>query len=401
MVTNEIIPNKFMISVDGKELNIITGIPYKISNERLYIDDWGGRHGSSPRTTGENHPPEHEYYFRQAFVIRGTSCTGRYKIIVNGNFVDNWGGGSGADLYLSSYDNPPEHPCYSRQIWSFYSATDSKSKEFQIQNEQNNCFLDALGRGEGSQIAFWSSPTDKNYSRQLWKFTPALDYKLNAVVDNFEYKLPSGIETQKIEKTIHEDILNNLSSSSKLITTFDFQEGLINIFKFSFNESLNFISETKLITVIPFKGIEKEFNFKYSFEANKPSKIMEKELCTATKTIEVSPNLCVKVTDYCDFMVNVEIPFEATAEITAICDRYKKDGTIVKNFEADEDAVRLFLKENNFQGKIINSEGNSIFAKVNGTFRGSYVLKTYRKLEDIVPTVPTVPMVPENTVCRD
>ncbi|CAG8519287.1 1756_t:CDS:1 [Diversispora eburnea] len=405
MVGNEKIPNKLVLSNDGNKINIITGVPYRISHSGLYVDD---SCGSRPCLSPDYHPPDHFFYLRQLWVLKETSYPRGYKIAANGNYMDSLGGGHKAKCFLSPFDNPPEDSAYSQQIWSFYSETGSKSKAFQIKNEQNTRFLgvdkiffnkkkdeqnnrslDIPSRDSGSNIYFRNRPTD------AWNFIPAFDYKLNAVVDNFEYKIPPGIKTQKIEKTIHEDILNNLSSSSKLITTFDFQEGLINTFKFSFNESLDFISETKLITVIPFKDIEKEFNFKYSFEANKSSKIMEKELCTTTKTIEVSPKSCVKVTDYCDFMVNIEIPFKATAEITAICDRYKEDGTIVKNSEVEEDAVRLFLKENNFQGKIIKFEGNSIFAKVNDTFRGSYVLKTYRKLEDIIP------MVPENTVCID
>ncbi|CAG8497013.1 5772_t:CDS:2, partial [Diversispora eburnea] len=39
----------------------------------------------------------------------------------------------------------------------------------------------------------------------------------------------------------------------------------------------------------------------------------------------------------------------------AIGNRYKKDDSIVENAEVDEDAVKLFLKEKNFRGKIIGS----------------------------------------------
>ncbi|RHZ68685.1 hypothetical protein Glove_294g157 [Diversispora epigaea] len=396
MVDNEKIPNKLVLSFDGKKLDVITGIPYKISNGRLYIDDWGGSHGSSPRTTDLNKPPpEHADYLRQIFVIKGDSRTGRYKMFVNGKYMDSWGGGRDANLYLSSTDNPPEHPCYSRQIWSFYSASDSKSKEFQIQNEQNNFFLDTFGRGEGSYISFCSTcqrPTDEHYSRQLWKFIPAFDYKLNAVIDNFKYKLSSDIKRQEIKRTLHEDILDNLASSAELIQTFNFQEELTNAYTFSFKESLEFISETKLITIIPFTGIEKEFDFKYSFEANEPITTRMKKSYAIAKKVKVPPNSCIKAIDYVDFVENIEIPFEATAEITAIGDRYKKNGKIIKNAKVDSDAVKLFLKENNFQGEIIGSEKNSVLAKVQGTFRGSYVLRTYGKLED---------MNLESTVCDE
>ncbi|RHZ68605.1 hypothetical protein Glove_294g155 [Diversispora epigaea] len=534
MVDNEKIPNKLVLTFNGKKSDIITGIPYKISNDKLYIDDWGGKHGSCFCFTSTNQPPENPNYLRQIFVIRETSCTGRYKILVNGNYMDSWGGNvNDAKLYMGSNDNPPEHPCYSRQIWSFYSA-DSKSKEFQLRNEQNNYFLDTFGRGQDSQIGFCCScqrPTDKHYSRQLWKFTPAFDYKLNAVVDNFKYKLSSDIKRQQKKKTLHEDILDNLGSSAELVPTFNVKEELTNTYTFSFKESLKFISETKLITVIPFTGIEKEFNFKYSFEANEPittekkesysiakkvkvppnscikaidyvdfvenieipfeataeitaigdpfdyklnavvdnfkyklssdikrqqkkktlhedildnlgssaelvptfnvkeeltntytfsfkeslkfiseTKLItvipftgiekefnfkysfeanepitteKKESYSIAKKVKVPPNSCIKAIDYVDFVENIEIPFEATAEITAIGDRYKKNGTIIKNAKVDSDAIKLFLKENNFQGKITGSEKNSVLAKVQGTFRGSYVLRTYRKLEDI------------------
>ncbi|RHZ68687.1 hypothetical protein Glove_294g137 [Diversispora epigaea] len=136
---------------------------------------------------------------------------------------------------------------------------------------------------------------------------------------------------------------------------------------------------------------EKEFNFKNSFEANKHIKTEKKESCTITKEVKVPPKSCIKAIDYVDYVENIEIPSEATAEITASSDHFKEDGTI-KKAEVDKDAVKLFLKENNFQGKIIRSEVNSILAKVSGTFCGSYFLRTYRKLEDMIPKIP------ENTV---
>ncbi|CAG8555091.1 6981_t:CDS:2 [Diversispora eburnea] len=101
---------------------------------------------------------------------------------------------------------------------------------------------------------------------------------------------------------------------------------------------------------------------------NKQITTIKKELYAIAKNVKASHNSCIKVIDYVDF-VNNEIPFEATAEITAIGYRYKKDGTIIKNAKVDEDAVNLFLK---FQ------------AKVQGIFCGSYVLRTYRKLDDMI-----------------
>ncbi|RHZ68616.1 hypothetical protein Glove_294g120 [Diversispora epigaea] len=385
MVDNEKIPNKFVLSINGRELDFVTGIPYKISNKGNYIDDWGGGNGSCPSLSSENVSSNNSKFLRQLWVLKETSHSRGYKILGNKNYLDSWGGGHEAKLYLSSTDYPPETPCFLRQIWSFYSKNGS-SKELQIHNEQNNCVLDTWGKGGGTYIFFCShlnGPTSENYAKQLWKFIPAFDYKLNAVISNFKYKLSSDIKKQQITKNIREDTLDNLASSAKLTTSFNFQEELTNTYSFSFNESLDFISETKLITVIPFMNIEKEFNFKHSFEANKPTTTINKETCTITKTVEVPPKSCVKATDFADFVENIEIPFEATAEITATGDRYKKDGSIAKNTKVDSDAVKLFLKENNFKGKIIESEGYSVLAKVKGTLRGSYFIKTYRKLEDL------------------
>ncbi|CAG8496976.1 5770_t:CDS:1 [Diversispora eburnea] len=379
------ISNKFVLSIDGKELDFVTGIPYKISNKVNYIDDWGGSDGSCPCLSPENFSSNNSKYLRQLWVLKETSHPREYKIFANKNYLDSWGGGHEAKLHLNSTDYLPETPGYSRQIWSFYSRNDS-SKELQIHNKQNNCVLDTWGKGSGSYIYFSShfqGPTAENFAKQLWKFVPAFDYKLYAVIKNFKYQLSSDIEKQKIIKTIREDTLDNLASSAKLTTAFNFQEELTNTYSFSFNESLEYISETKLIVVIPFMNIEKEFNFKHSFEANKPIETIKKETCNITKTVEVPPNSCVKSTDFADFMENLEIPFEATVEITATGDRYKKDGTMAKNVKVDADAVKLFLKENNFKGKIFKSEGYFIQAKVKGTLRGSYFTKTYRKLEDL------------------
>ncbi|CAG8528336.1 10555_t:CDS:1 [Diversispora eburnea] len=384
MFDNEIIPNKFVISFDGKGLDIITGIPYKISNNGNYIDEWGGNHGSTPHLSSENHPPGHSFYSRQLWFLVESSFRRGYKIFSNGKYLDSWGGGNDSKLYISSTDHPPENPCYLRQIWSFYSENNnSKSKVFQIHNEKNNCFIDTWGGGGGSNIKLCSHfniPTDVHYSKQLWKFIRVFDYKLNAVISNFDYKLSSDKKKQPKKKTICEKIIDNLTSSTKLTVAFTFQEELTSKFNFSFNESLEFISETKLNTVIPFTDIEKEFNFRHNFEANK---LTTTEKFTTTNTVELTPKSCVKSTNHYDFMENVEIPFEATIEITVIGDRLKKDGKIVKNTKLDADAVKLFLRENNFRGKIIRSEGNYVLAKVHGIFHGSYVLRTYQKLEDI------------------
>ncbi|RHZ77929.1 hypothetical protein Glove_168g9 [Diversispora epigaea] len=387
MFDNEIIPNKFVNSFDGKELEIITGVPYKITNNGNYIDDWGGDHGSTPRLSSENHPPGHHFHPRQLWFLAESSLRRGYKIFANGKYLDSWGGGNESKLHINSTDYPPENPCYFRQIWSFYSENNnSKSKIFQIHNEKNDCFLDTWGGGVCSNIllcSHFNSPTDVHYSKQLWKLIRIFDYKLNAIISNFEYNLSLNKKKQPKKKTICEKVFDNSTSSAKLTVAFTFQEELTSTFNFSFNESLEFISETKLNTVIPFTDIEKEFNFKHSFEANKPTTTIKNEKFVTTKTVELSPKSCVKSTDYYDFMENVEIPFEAKAEITAIGDRLKKDGKIVKNTKVDADAVKLFLRENNFRGKIIKSEGNSVLAKVHGIFHGSYVLRTYQKLEDM------------------
>ncbi|RHZ68617.1 hypothetical protein Glove_294g121 [Diversispora epigaea] len=406
MVDNEKISNKFVLSIDGKELDFVTGIPYKISNKGNYIDDWGGSGDSCPRLSSDNNPPGNSHHSRQLWVFMETSHPREYKIFSGrtNDYLDSRGGSHEAKLYLNSTDYRPENSCHLRQIWSFNSRNDS-SKEFKIYNKQNNCCLDTWGKGKGSYIYFCLRlPTTKKLSslkivrpqntNQSWKFTP-FDYKLNAVISNFEYKFSLDIKIQQVTKTIREDTLDNLASSAKLTTSFNFQEELTNTYSFSFNESLDFISETKLNTLIPFSGIELEFDFKHSFEANKPIATIKKETCTMAKTVEVPPKSCVKATDFADFMENIEIPFEATAEIKATSDRYKKDGTTIKNAKVDSDAVRLFLKENNFKGEIIKSEGYSVLTKVHGSFHGSYFLKTHRKLEDIVPKVP------ENTVCSE
>ncbi|RHZ68656.1 hypothetical protein Glove_294g138 [Diversispora epigaea] len=387
------IPNKFVLSIDGKELDIITGIPYKISNSQNYIDDWGGGSGSSPRLSRHDHTPDHPFYSRQLWVLEKTSHPRGYKILSvrTTDCLDSLGGGHHEKLHLSSTsstdDSLEDNPYNINQIWSFYFTDNSKSKEFQIHNEQNSCFLHS--HGVFTRVRFSSccnSSTSENSLNQIWKFIPAFDYKLNVVINNFKYKLSSNIKNYQIKKTIREDILDN-QASSEATTTINFQEELTNKYGFSFNESLDFISETKLITTIPFIDIEKEFNFKYSFESNKQITIVNEESCMITKEVKVQPKSCVKAIDYVDFVKNVEIPFEATAEITALSDQFKKDGTIVKNAEVDSDAVKLFLKENNFQGEIIMSEGNSVIAKVNGVFSGSYFLKPYRKFEDTVPVI--------------
>ncbi|CAG8448790.1 9796_t:CDS:1 [Diversispora eburnea] len=388
MVDAEKIPNKSVFSIDGEELDFVTGIPYKISNKKNYIDNWDGDHGSQPCLSSENHPPDHPKYLRQLWVFKESSHSRKYKIlsIGNRNYLDSWGGRNEAKLYMNSTNYPSQNPCYLRQLWSFHSTNNwlfhSKESQIQIHNENNNCFLDTWGKS--SYIYFCSnfnSPFSENFSNQVWKFIRTSDYELNAAISNFNFS--SDTKCVQITKNIRKDTLDNLASSAKLTTTFNLQEEFTNTYKFRFNESLDFISETKLIFVIPFMDIEKELNFKYSFEANKPITTITKETCTINKTVEVPPKSRVEITDFADFRKSVEMTFKATVEVTATGDRYKNDGSIIKNTKVDADAVNLFLKENNFQGKIISSEGNSVIAEVHGTFSGSYVTKTHRKLEDV------------------
>src|SRR5688572_9615556 len=113
MVDNEKIPNKLVLSNDGNKINIITGVPYKISNREHYIEDLGD--GSHPYLSPYNHPPGHTLYSRQLWVLKETSYPRGYKMAANGNYMESREVSHKAKLYLSSFDNPPEDSGYSQQ----------------------------------------------------------------------------------------------------------------------------------------------------------------------------------------------------------------------------------------------------------------------------------------------
>ncbi|CAG8741699.1 5834_t:CDS:1, partial [Dentiscutata heterogama] len=258
-----LIPNKFVHNTNDENLDITTGIPYKIINDGHYLDNGGGDYGSYVILSGYSYDRNDSNYSRQIWFLEESSNFGEYRISSNGKFLDTFGGENGSEVRIS-YKNHFDSPYYSRQLLSFLNQNDSKSKKVQIQNLLNKCYLDNWGAY--STVHFSSniySPRNPLYSRQLWKFETS-DYKLNAVIENFKYdKKINDLDsyTTKVSSVIFTS--RNLSCCSNSwkaeITP---SENTPNITSWSFNKTkeITFLDQLDVDVKAEYAGVKGTFH---------------------------------------------------------------------------------------------------------------------------------------------
>ncbi|CAG8805843.1 22177_t:CDS:2, partial [Racocetra persica] len=165
-----LIPNNSVNITGGDDLEIITGIPYKIINDGHYLDNGGANYGSYVTLCGNSYDRNDSNYSRQRWFIEESTNLGEYRISSNGKYLDTFGGENEFECRMS-YENHCDNPYYSRQLWSFLNQNESEceSKKVQIQNLSNKCYLDNWG---GYSTVHFSShfnqPNEHFYSRHIF-----------------------------------------------------------------------------------------------------------------------------------------------------------------------------------------------------------------------------------------
>ncbi|CAG8464879.1 18092_t:CDS:2 [Racocetra fulgida] len=378
-----LIPNNYVHITGGKDLEITTGIPCKITNEGHYLDNGGGTYGSYVTLRGNSYDRNDPNYSRQIWFIVESTNFGKYRISSNGNYLDTFGGANASECRMS-YENHCDNPYYSRQLWTFLNQNISESEKVQIQNLSNKCYLDNWAN-QYSIVRFssyFNKPTDSFYSRQLWKFEIA-DYKLKAEIEAFKYdKKINNLDSYatKVSSTIFASRNQSHSGSCKIELTLS--EKTHNITTWSFNKSkeITFLNKLDVDIKAEYAGVKGNLpeviewdNKTTSLETIKKIKLDETNVSGKYSiVIQNKEEVEVKIIWH---KINLDIQFTATAKIKGFSDRLRKNGSIAKMEQVDVNALLCFLSNSGFEGTIIGTEGNNILAEITGNVNIQGALK--------------------------
>ncbi|CAG8666558.1 18861_t:CDS:2, partial [Racocetra persica] len=378
-----LIPNNYVHITGGKDLEITTGIPCKITNDGHYLDNGGGTFGSYVTLSGNSYDRNDPNYSNQIWFIVESSNFGKYRISSNGNYLDTFGGENASECRMS-YENHCDNPYYSRQLWTFLNQNISEYEKVQIQNLSNKCYLDNWAN-QYSIVRFssyFNKPTDSFYSRQLWKFEIA-DYKLVAEIKAFKYdKKINDLDsyTTKVSSTIFASRNQSHSGSCKIELTLS--EKTHNITSWSFNKSkeIAFLNKLDVDIKAEYAGVKGNLpeviewdNQTKSLETIKKIKLDETNVSGKySMEIQNKEEVEVKIIWH---KINLDVQFTATTKIKGFSDRLRKNGSIAKMEQVDINAVLCFLSNSGFEGTIIGAEGNNVLVEITGNVNIQGALK--------------------------
>ncbi|CAG8464863.1 18091_t:CDS:2 [Racocetra fulgida] len=355
-----LIPNNYVKITGGKDLEITTGIPCRITNEGRYLDTKGENHGS----------------YVTLFIVESTNF-GEYRIFNNGYYLDTFGGKNESECCMSYENHRNSHTYYSRQLWSFLNQNETESKQVQIKSLSNKCYLDSWGgNGKYSNVrlcSYCNKPSEKNYPRQLWEIEIA-DYKLKAEIEDFKYdKKINNLKSYatKVSSTIFTS--RNQSHSGPCKVEINLSEKAHNITSWSFNKSkeITFLDELDVDIKAEYAGVK----------GNLPEIIKWDNKITSSETIKkiqldetnVSGKYSMEIQNKEEVEVkiiwhkiNLDVQFTATAKIKGFSDRLRKNGSVAKMEQTDANATLCFLKNSGFEGTIIGTEGKNVLVEITG-----------------------------------
>ncbi|CAG8555972.1 6314_t:CDS:2 [Cetraspora pellucida] len=333
-----LIPNDYVHITGGKDLNITTGIPCKITHDGHYLDNGGGNHGSYVNLNWQTYD-RNDNYSRQIWFFEETSYPGKYKISSDGYYLDTFGGENNSECRISK-KNHHDNPYYLRQLWSFLNQNILESEKVQIQNTSNKCYLDTWGQYSTVRFSsYFNKPDEDFYSRQV----------------------PFVIFASK-------------NSGNTCNIEINLSEKMQNITSWSFNRSkeIAFLDKLDVDINAEYAGVRGNLpeitewdNKNTSLEATKKvqldeTKVSGKYLSKMQNKEEVK----VKIIWH---KVNLDIKFTATAKIKGFSDRLRKDGSIATMEQVDINAVLCFLRDSGFEGTYFGVEGKSVLVEVTGS----------------------------------
>ena len=365
-----LIPNKALMGTNG---HIVTGIAYKIENK------WHRDRGLPSSLDAESNQKDGRIYRSNyqndnAYWYLSQMSQDSYKIENKWHRDRGLPSSLDADsnqkdgrIYCSNYQN--DNTSWYLSQMSIYS--------FKIENKWHRdkgkpSSLDAESNQKNGRI-YRSNYENDNTS---WYFSP-MNYELQAVVADFQYeKPPDAIFAQhnKNVDLIEKRLIKN-NADIELTDIIMLEKTITNKFSFTFKESLSFIAKTVVQAEIPFLASTKaEFSLSLGFEANQQLTKSEAITIPLSKQVKVPAFTSVEIGAYVNCIENTEMPFKAIVKIIGLANRSKTDNTVVKMAQVDSEGVYSFLLHNKFQGAVIGCEGNTVLARLNGTFMGSYGL---------------------------
>ncbi|CAG8605405.1 10731_t:CDS:2 [Cetraspora pellucida] len=350
-----LIPNNSVHITGGKDLEIITGIPYKIINDGHYLDNGDADYGSYVTLCGHNYDRNDSKYSRQIWYIEESANLGEYRISSNGKYLDTFGGEHEFECRMN-YESHCDSPYYSRQLW----------------------------------------PNEGWYSRQLWKFEIP-DYQLKAEIENFKYdEKINDLESYvtKVTSSIFTSRNQSLGSNKLGITL---SEKMQNISSWSFNKSKEIVFLDKLNVDIKaeYAGVKgnlpeiiKWDNKTISLETSKKVKLDETNV-SGKYSVEIQKKEDVEV-KIIWYKVNLDVQFTAIAKIMGYSDRLRKNGSVAKMEQVDVNATLSFLRNSGFEGTIIGTEGKNVLVEITGNVNIQGALKyEIEKSSVVIPSLIT------------
>ncbi|CAG8498585.1 10591_t:CDS:2, partial [Cetraspora pellucida] len=309
-----LIPNDYVHITGGKDLNITTGIPCKITHDGYYLDNGGRNHGSYVNLNWQSYYRNYNYS-RQIWFFEEMSNPRIYRISIDGNYLDTFEGENNSECRMSKKHHH-DSLYYSRQLWTFLNQVISESGKVQIQNISNKCYLDTWGQYSTVRFYSYFTKPDKDfYSSQLWKFEIA-DYKLKADTENFKY--------------------------DKKITDLDSYATKVPFIIFDSRNRDIFLDKLDVDIKAEYVGVK----------GNLPEIIEWDNKNTSLETIK-------KVQ-----LDEINISGKYLTKIKGFSDRLRKDGSIATMEQVDINVVLCFLRNSGFEGTYFGTKGKEFELKL-------------------------------------
>ena len=206
---------------------------------------------------------------------------------------------------------------------------------------------------------------DQNNMDQWWMIIPELDWEVEFVkIDYDENVIDNFVGTP--DMWYQEDVLN--SSEATITTHFAKTLTRSSTFEFSFTETLSASVSASFTATIPLiASTNVTVTIGMGLSANQRWEKTISEEYSVSKDIEYPPRSKTRVQCITDFVDNVKVPFEIEVRVAA---KYK-NGTLLK-----DDELKTYLSATGFDGIIIDSGPNELWASIKGVLFGSWGIRS-------------------------
>ncbi|CAB4408057.1 unnamed protein product [Rhizophagus irregularis] len=360
---SNLIPNNRVItdSDSTKDFNLIEGITYKVIHSKS---------GSNLDSNGDGIYISSASNPYQYWSLRKAADDNRYNIVnlKSGMNLDS----NGQTAYISA----PEHNSIFNpyQHWMFTKIDDDA---FNIIHPKSRN-LDGNGKN-----VYISSPGDNSKVNpyQYWLFEPS-NYNISATVMDFTYPPDIKDNLDKYKSRVNllsgNFVFENYANAT-IEQTIDRIETKSNIYSLEIRKSESFES-TKYVgmdfhldmPILEILGINTRFvgGIKSTFRSNHDEVYRESVSETVSyhisQKIIVPPLNSVKVNSTID-KVSIHVPFKAKIRINGKADRLDENGRIVSMTDVEINALRCYLRKENYETKNITVEGDYLIVDTSGT----------------------------------